>query len=115
LTILLALVYFGGVTLVQGLLSAVSGQQSAIGIVISTLMIAALFSPLRRRVQDFIDRRFFRRKYDAERALAAFARTARDEVDAGRLTETLVGVVRETIQPESIWLWLKGAGRERSQ
>jgi hypothetical protein len=107
LTALLALVYFGGVTLVQGLLSAVSGQQPAIAIVISTLAIAALFNPLRKRVQDFIDRRFYRRKYDAEQALAAFALTARDEVDAVRLTNTLVGVVEETVQPVQVSIWIK--------
>jgi hypothetical protein len=107
LTALLALVYFGGVTLVGGVLSAISGQQSVIGIVISTLAIAAMFSPLRRRVQDFIDRRFYRRKYDAEKALAGFAASARDEVDAGRLTSTLVGVVEETVQPVYVSIWVK--------
>jgi hypothetical protein len=112
LTALLALVYFGGVTVVGGVVSAVSVQQSTIAIVISTLAIAALFSPLRRRVQDFIDRRFFRKKYDAAQALEAFALTARNEVDADRVTEILVSVVRETMQPDSISLWLKGAGSE---
>jgi hypothetical protein len=107
LTVLLALVYFGGVTLLGNLLSAASGQQSTIAIVISTLAIAALFNPLRRRVQDFIDRRFFRKKYDAEQILASFAATARDEVDMGRLTDSLVGAVNETLQPEQAILWIK--------
>jgi hypothetical protein len=109
LTGLLGLVYFGGLTLVGSLLSAISGQQSAIAIVISTLAIAALFNPLRRRVQEFIDRRFYRRKYSAEHALAAFAITARDEVDAEQLIRRLLGVVEETIQPVQVSIWLKAS------
>jgi bacteriorhodopsin len=108
MTALLALVYFGLVTLLQNLISSLIGnQQSPISIVISTLAIAALFNPLRRRVQNFIDRRFYRRKYNAERALAQFAVIARDEVDQESLTAALVGVVHETIQPENASLWLK--------
>ncbi|MEJ2711279.1 MAG: hypothetical protein P8074_26965 [Anaerolineales bacterium] len=107
LTLLLAAVYFGGVTLMQTLFTVLGGSQSTLATVISTLGIAALFNPLRHKVQDFIDRRFYRRKYDAERALAQFAITARDEVDQESLTAALVGLVQETIQPEKTSLWLK--------
>jgi hypothetical protein len=107
LTLLLAVVYFGGVTLMQTLFTVLGGSQSTLATVISTLGIAALFNPLRHKVQDFIDRRFYRRKYDAERALAQFAVTARDEVDQESLTAALVGLVQETTQPEKVSLWLK--------
>jgi hypothetical protein len=108
LTALLALIYFGGVTLVGSLLSAASGQQSAIAIVISTLAIAALFGPLRKRTQEFIDKRFFRHKYNAEAILERFSMIARDEVDVERLTQTLTGVAEETMHPMSVSLWLRG-------
>ncbi len=107
LTVLLALVFFGVVTLLSSLFSAVSGQQSALAIVISTLVIAALFNPLRRRLQAGIDRRFFRRKYNAEQVLARFALTARDETDLDALTAELISVVQETMQPEHVSVWLK--------
>ncbi|MDX1437886.1 MAG: hypothetical protein R3335_13830 [Anaerolineales bacterium] len=107
LTVLLALFYFVLVTLFQNLLSSMTGQQSTLAIVISTLAIAALFSPLRRRIQDFIDRRFYRRKYDAEQALAAFSLSVREEVDLESLTRELLAVVEETMQPESVAVWLK--------
>jgi hypothetical protein len=112
MTALLALMYFGLVTLLQNLFSSMIGNQhSPISIVVSTLAIAALFNPLRRRVQDFIDRHFYRRKYNAERALAQFAATARDEVDQESLTAALLGVVQETIQPENASLWLKNRSK----
>jgi hypothetical protein len=106
-TALLALVYFGGVVLLQRLFGALTGvEQSPLAVVVSTLAIAALFTPLRRRIQDAIDRRFFRKKYDAQRVLAQFAQTARDETDLDALTGELVRVVQETLQPEQVSVWL---------
>ena len=113
LTILLALVYFGVVVLLQAILESTSGEQSPIAVVISTLVIAALFAPLRRRVQEVIDRRFFRKKYDAQLVLAQFAQTARDETDMESLTAELVRVVQETMQPESIRLWLPNSSAKQ--
>lgn len=110
LTGILALVFFGGVTLLQGILTSVSGQQSSLAVALSTLAIAALFNPLRRRIQEFIDRRFYRRKYDAEQALAEFATTARNETDLECLTGKLTGAVQDTLQPSHLSLWLKPAG-----
>jgi hypothetical protein len=107
LTGLLALIYFGSVVVLQSLVENLTGAQSPVVIVISTLAIAALFNPLRIRIQDFIDRRFYRRKYDAEQALAQFAAEARDEVDMDELTTALMSVVEETLQPENASLWLK--------
>ena len=104
---LLALTYFGGVVLLQSLFAVVGGQRSELAIVASTLAIAALFLPLRRRVQNAIDRRFYRRKYDAARTLAEFGQTARDETDLGKLAARLVEVVQETMQPAHVSLWLK--------
>jgi hypothetical protein len=112
LTLLLALVYFASVVLLQQGFRALTGQDSPIAIVISTLMIAAIFNPLRRRVQDTIDHRFYRRKYDAQQALAAFAATARDEVELDQLTEQLLSVVQESMQPERASLWLR-AGEKK--
>jgi len=106
LTGLLALVYFGSVVLLQSIFRAATGGQSPGVIVLSTLLIAALFTPLRRRVQDVIDRRFFRKKYDAQQVLAAFAVTARDETDLDALTGELQRVVEGTIQPEGVGVWL---------
>ncbi len=108
LTALLALVYFGSVILLQGLLGALTGVEgSTLAVVISTLAIAALFTPLRRRIQDGIDRRFFRKKYDAQQVLARFAQTARDETDLDALLAELVRVVDETLQPEHVSVWLR--------
>ena len=106
LTVLLALTYFGIVILMQRVLAPVTGE-STIAVVLSTLLIAALFLPLRRRVQDAIDRRFYRRKYDAEKVLAAFAATARDETDLDALTAELIRVIQDTMQPESVSIWLR--------
>lgn len=111
ITALLALVYFGVIVLLQLMFEAISGEQSAISIVISTLIIAALFSPVRRRVQDFIDRRFYRRKYDAEKTLAAFGQFVRAETDLETLKVELQHVVRETMQPEQVSIWLNQATR----
>lgn len=107
LTALLALVYFGGVTLLQSVFVAISGQQSPAALVISTLLIAALVNPLRLRIQEIIDRRFYRQKYNAERALAEFAAAARNEVELTTLENRLLNVVNRTLQPENIFLWIK--------
>lgn len=105
LTGLLALVYFGSVVLLQTIFGSFTGEQSPAVIVLSTLLIAALFTPLRRRVQGWIDRRFFRRKYDAQQVLATFAMAARDETDLDILTRELQRVAEETMQPEGAGVW----------
>ena len=109
LTGILALVYFGGVATSEAIFRALTGQeqQPQIAVVVSTLVIAALFTPLRRRIQRFIDRRFYRRKYDARKTLEAFSAQLRDETDLEALSDNLVGVVRETMQPVHVSLWLR--------
>jgi hypothetical protein len=109
LTGTLALVYFGGVTVTQALFRNITGQDQLpqLVVVVSTLLIAALFTPLRRRIQAFIDRRFYRRKYDARKILEAFSVRLRDETDLEALNEDLVEVVRETMQPAHVSLWLR--------
>jgi hypothetical protein len=109
LTLMLALVYFGGVTATQTLFRYLTGQeqQPQLAVVVSTLAIAALFTPLRRRIQSFIDRRFYRKKYDARRTLEAFSVKLRDETDLEALNDDLVGVVVETMQPAHVSLWLR--------
>jgi hypothetical protein len=109
LTLMLALVYFGGVTATQALIQTLTGQQKLpqLAVVVSTLVIAALFNPLRHRIQSFIDRRFYRSKYDAAKTLDTFSARLREETDLTTLSEELVGVVRETMQPEHVTLWLR--------
>ena len=115
LTALLALLYFGLVVALQALFKGLTGQVGAsqLVIVISTLAIAALFQPLRHRIQKIIDRRFYRRKYDAARTLAAFSATLRNEVDLSQLSENLLAVVEETMQPASVSLWLRTPSQGR--
>ena len=111
LTISLALVYVGLVVSLQYLFRALTGGDSQLVIVASTLVIAALFNPLRHRTQTFIDRRFYRRKYDATKTLEEFGARLRDETDLDSLREDLVGVVRETVRPAQVSLWLRSFGR----
>ena len=107
LTAALALIYFGAVVLLQRVFVVLTGGKSTVAVVASTLMIATLFNPLRRRIQAFIDRRFYRRKYDAAKTLEAFSAKLRDKTDLKELNNELVGVVRETMQPSHVSLWLR--------
>jgi hypothetical protein len=107
LTATLVALYFGVIVMLQRVFVIVTGEQSTLAIVASTLLIAALFNPLRRRIQSFIDRRFYRRKYDARKTLEAFSVKLRDETDLNALSDDLVGVVRETMQPAYVSLWLR--------
>jgi hypothetical protein len=111
-TALLAFVFFGSVILLQRLFTALTGQESPVAIVASTLVIAALFSPLRRRVQDFVDRRFYRRKYDAHRVLSEFAAVARDETDLDELAGRLASAIETTFRPETVGIWMPGEERQ---
>jgi hypothetical protein len=109
LTLMLGLVYFGGVTATQALFHTLTGQQKLpqIAVMASTLLIAALFTPLRRRMQGFIDRRFYRRNYNARKTLEAFSTKLKNETDLKALNNDLVGVVRETMQPAHVSVWLR--------
>lgn len=114
LTGILGLIYFGGVILLQASVSALTGRtDSPLVVVLSTLSIAALFNPLRLRVQDFIDRRFYRAKYDAEKALARFAATTREEVDLEILCDAILDVVDETVRPERASIWMQESGSNK--
>jgi hypothetical protein len=107
LSAILVALYFGVIVVLQRVFVLLTGQQSTLAVVASTLLIAALFTPLRRRIQSFIDRRFYRRKYDARNTLEAFSFKLRDETDLEALNNDLVGVVRETMQPAHVSLWLR--------
>jgi hypothetical protein len=115
LTVCLGLVYFGSIVLAQATLRALSGQESSLAVVASTLVIAALFNPLRRRIKELIDRRFYRRKYDAARTLSAFSSKLREETDLDRLGGELLSVVRETMQPGHAFLWLRPSPHRRER
>jgi hypothetical protein len=113
LTVTLALLYFGGVTLTQAAIRALTGaeQQPQLMIVASTLVIAALFNPLRHRMQEFIDRRFYRNKYDAAKTLEEFSAKLRDDTNLNTLSSDILTVVRDTMQPEHVSLWLRPTDR----
>lgn len=112
-TALLGLAYFGSVVLLQNLFGGLAPQNSPLVIVFSTLLIAALFNPLRRRIQDFIDRRFYRRKYDAEQALAGFSAVARSESDLKKLTHSMLDTVQTTLQPQEVSMWLMAGSKRK--
>jgi hypothetical protein len=107
LTMMLVAVYVGGVLVLGYAFRTLTGSGSQLSIVASTLLIAALFNPMRRRVQGFIDHRFYRRKYDAARTLETFSAKLRDETDLDELRDDLVSVVHGTMQPEHVSLWLR--------
>jgi hypothetical protein len=107
LTAMLVALYFVGIVVLQRVFVFFTSEQSTLAVVASTLLIAALFNPLRRRIQSFIDRRFYRRKYDAAKALQGFSAQLRDETDLDALSDDLVGVVRETMQPAHVSLWIR--------
>jgi hypothetical protein len=99
--------YFGGIVVLQRLFVLLTGEKSTLAVVASTLLIAALFNPLRRRIQSFIDRSFYRGKYDAAKTLEGFSVKLRDETDLEALNNDLVGVVRDTMAPAHVSLWLR--------
>jgi hypothetical protein len=103
----LVALYFGGIVVLQRVFVVLTGQRSTLAVVASTLLIAALFTPFRHRVQSFIDRRFYRSKYDARKTLGRFSATLRDEADLDALSDDLLGVVRETMQPAPVSQWLR--------
>ena len=115
LTVTLVALYFGGIVMLQWLFVLLTGQQSTLAVVASTLLIAALFNPLRQRIQSFIDRRFYRRKYDARKTLEAFSVKLREETDLDALNDELVGVVSETMQPTHVSLWLRPERASKEQ
>jgi hypothetical protein len=107
LSAMLVALYFGGIVLLQRVFVLLTGEQSTLAVVASTLLIAALFNPLRRRIQSFVDRIFYRSKYDARKTLGAFSAKLRDETDLNALGDDLINVVRETMQPAHVSLWLR--------
>jgi hypothetical protein len=113
LTATLVVLYFGGIVVLQRMFVLLTGQQSTLAVVASTLLIAALFTTLRRRIQSFIDRRFYRRKYDARKTLEAFSTKLKNETDLEALNNDLVGVVKETMQPAHVSLWLRSDPAQR--
>jgi divalent metal cation (Fe/Co/Zn/Cd) transporter len=115
LTATLVAVYFGGVVLLQRLFVLLTGQRATLAVVASTLLIAALFSPLRKSIQEFVDRRFYRRKYDAAKTLEGFSAKLRDETDLDELNVELVRVVSVTIQPAHAGLWLRSEVAQKGE
>jgi hypothetical protein len=107
LTAMLVALYVVGIVVLQRIFVTLTGQQSTLAVVASTLLIAALFNPLRRRIQSFVDQRFYRSKYDARKTLEDFSTRLREETDLDTLNNELVGVVRETMQPAHVSLWLR--------
>jgi hypothetical protein len=107
LTAVLVALYFGAIVLSQQVLIFLTGQRSTLAVVASTLVIAALFNPLRRRTQFFVDRRFYRRRYDARKTLGSFSARLREETDLGALNDELLWVATETVQPAHVSLWLR--------
>jgi len=107
LTAMLVALYFVGIVVLQRVFVALTGQKSTLAVVASTLLIAASFTPLRRLIQGFIDRRFYRSNYDARKTMETFSATLRNETNLDAVSDDLVGVVRETMQPDHVLLWLR--------